>query len=303
MYYYPFNKYLREKFGEKVRRLSLNAGFTCPNRDGKLGTEGCVFCNEYGFSRFAGKKISLDEQIVSSMKRAAEKYGVRKFIAYFQNATNTYADVRDLKAAYDVIKNYPEIVGLFISTRPDCAGDEVLDLIAGYIGLYEVWIEYGLQSAHDRTLRGINRGHTFSVTAEAIKRTAERGIKVGAHVILGLPGESREDMIATAKEVSGLPVSGVKLHLLHVLKDTKLEEAYRRGEVELMEREEYVGAACDFLEYTRPDRIVLRLVSDAKEDYLVAPGWMNDKMKVIGAIEDEFSKRGTCQGSALAGVT
>jgi radical SAM protein (TIGR01212 family) len=298
-HYYSFNEYLRRRFRTKVRRISLNAGFSCPNRDGKLGREGCIFCNELGFSPFAGKTLSLEEQIEHSIARAKNKDGTQKFIAYFQNATNTYASCEELKYTYDVIKGYPEIVALFISTRPDCIDREKLDLIESYKTDYEVWVEYGVQSVHDRTLEAVNRKHTFSQSAGAIERTAERGIKVGVHIILGLPGESRTDMIATAKEIARLPVSGVKLHVLHVLKDTKLEKLYREGRITLLNQDEYVSFACDFLENLSPDCVILRLVSDAKKEYLVFPEWINNKLLVIGKIEEEFAKRGTRQGSTL----
>ncbi|RKY41717.1 MAG: TIGR01212 family radical SAM protein [Candidatus Makaraimicrobium thalassicum] len=299
MYYYAFSRYLKQRFRTKVRRVSLNAGFSCPHRDGTPGRRGCIFCNELGFSRFAGKDISLREQIKSSITGARKRHAAEKFIAYFQNATNTNAEPEKLRSAYDTIKEFPEIVGLCISTRPDCVDEEKLDLIAGYTDYYEVWVEYGLQTVHDRTLETVNRGHTFSQSVSAIEKTAGKGIKVGVHVILGLPGESREDMVTTAEKISGLPVSGVKLHVLHVLKDTELERLYGRGEISLLSRDEYVKVACDFLENLRPDCVILRLVSDAKKEYLVAPGWINDKALVIRQIEAEFEARGTRQGMGL----
>ena len=301
MCYYSFSSYLKEKYGTKVRRISLNAGFSCPNVDPARGRGGCIFCNEFGFSRFAGSDATLREQIESSMADAGKKSGIRKFIAYFQNATNTNASVRELRTTYDAIREYPEIVALFISTRPDCVDDKKLDLIAGYTGDYELWVEYGLQTVRDRTLKALKRGHTFRQAAEAIEMTAKKGIRVGAHVILGLPGETAEDMIATAREISRLPVSGVKLHVLHVLRDTELEEMYLRREVALMGRGEYVSAVCDFLENLKPDRVVLRLVSDARKEFLVAPEWINDKLSVIDEIRAEFAARGTRQGSACRG--
>ncbi|MFH1665000.1 MAG: TIGR01212 family radical SAM protein [Candidatus Omnitrophota bacterium] len=298
MSYYSYNTYLRERFGCKVRRISLNAGFPCPNKDGTISGDGCVFCNEEGFSRFAATDISLKEQIERSIRLSRDTGGVSKFIAYFQNAAGTNAETAELEGAYAVIRDYPEIVGLCIATRPDCIDDKKLDLIAGYTGDHDVWIEYGVQTVHDRTLMAMNRGHTFARSAEAIKRTADRGIKAGAHIILGLPGETGADMVSTAREMSRLPVSGVKLHVLHVLKGTVLDEMYRRGEIELMTRERYVRTACDFLENLRPDCVILRLVSDAKKEFLTAPGWITDKLAVIDQIEKEFSERGTAQGSA-----
>jgi len=296
MNYYSFNSYLKERYGTRLRRISLNAGFSCPNKESGKG--GCIYCNELGFSRFAGRDVPLREQIERSMVVLKEK-GVEKFIAYFQNATNTNAEPGKLKTAYDVIKEYPEIVALCISTRPDCVDDEKLDLIASYTGNYEVWMEYGLQTIHDRTLEAVNRAHTFEQSVIAIEKTAQRSIKTGVHIILGLPGESEEDMIATAKKISTMPVSGVKLHVLHVLRDTELERMYRENKIKLLERDEYVGIACSFLENLKPDCAILRLVSDARGEYLIAPWWINDKLSVIDQIDREFEIRGTRQGSKV----
>ncbi len=295
-YYYSFNDYLQEKYGGRVQRLSLNAGFTCPTRDGKIDTEGCIYCNEKGFSPYSDTRLPLKKQIEEAMEYAKKRYKAERFIAYFQNATNTYGPHSKLKKAYDIIKEFPDIVGLYISTRPDCIDKEKLDLIESYSKNYEVWLEYGLQSSHDRTLKFINRRHTFHDFVEAAKMTAKRGIKVGAHVILGLPGETREDMVKTAEKIGSLPVSGIKLHILHVLKGTKLEEYHKEGKINLLPFQEYVNTACDFLEATDPKCVVFRLVSDANPDYLVAPKWINKKSEVINAIKKEFEKRGTKQG-------
>lgn len=296
-YFYSFNDYLKEKFGERVQRLSLNAGFSCPNRDGKISREGCIYCNDEGFSPFAKTRFSLRQQIRQSMDFARKRYKAEKFIAYFQNATNTYAPLSRLKKAYDVIREFPDIVGLYISTRPDCVDEKKLELISSYRGNYDVWIEYGLQSIHDRTLKFINRGHTFHDFVNAVDETAKRDIKVGAHVILGLPGETKEDMLNTAKKIAKLPISGVKFHMLHVLKDTKLEQYYKEGRVKLLTFKEYIEYLCDFLEIISPLCIIFRLVSDARTDFLIAPKWINRKSEVMTAIKDEFKRRGTRQGS------
>ncbi|MDD4956218.1 MAG: TIGR01212 family radical SAM protein [Candidatus Omnitrophica bacterium] len=294
MYYYSFNSYLKKRFGTKVRKIGLNAGLECPHRsaDGK----GCSFCNESGYSEFATTELSLSGQIELSISRMKAKYGSIKFIAYFQNASNTNAPVRELKGIYDVIRPYKDIVGLSISTRPDCVDEEKLDLIAGYLKDYDVWLEYGVQTSHDRTLGRINRGHDFAQAATAIIRTAERGINTGVHVILGLPGESREDIMATAGQLSTLPVNGIKLHVLHVLKGSPMEKDYIEGRVHIMEKDEYALSVCDFLERTRPDIVVLRLAPDVKKGYLIAPTWVDDKSGVIERINSEFRNRGTRQG-------
>jgi radical SAM protein (TIGR01212 family) len=301
-YFYSFNDYLKDKFGERIQRLSLNAGFTCPNRDGKVSDEGCIYCNDEGFSPFAKSHLSLKQQIRKSMDYANKRYKAKKFIAYFQNATNTYAPLKKLKKSYDTIKEFPDIVGLFISTRPDCIDEKRLDLIKSYSKDYDVWIEYGLQSIHDRTLKFINRGHTFHDFIKAVEATAERDIKIGVHVILGLPGETEEDMRRTAKKIAKLPVSGIKFHALHVLKNTKLEQFYEDDRIELLSFKKYVSAVCDFLEITSPLCVVFRLVSDARDDFLTAPKWINRKSEVITAIKEEFKRRGTKQGAKYPSV-
>ncbi|MCQ9207024.1 MAG: TIGR01212 family radical SAM protein [Omnitrophica bacterium] len=294
--YYSFNRYLREKFGTKVRKISLNAGFTCPNRDGTFSAEGCTFCNERGFSHSAKTTVPLRDQIKTGIDFSRKRFKTGKFIAYFQNAANTSKNVDELKKAYDAIKDFPEIVGLAIATRPDCIDRGKLDLIESYADRYDVWIEYGVESVNDHTLRKINRSHTFSQTLKAIEETRKRKIKIGAHIILGLPDESEKDMMKTAKTMAGLPIDGVKLHVLHVLRNTKLEEAFNKGEVRLTEPAEYVNLACNFLERLNPKCVILRLVSDARREVLIAPKWINDKLNIIKAIENEFQKRASRQG-------
>ncbi|MBD3426497.1 MAG: TIGR01212 family radical SAM protein [Candidatus Omnitrophica bacterium] len=298
MKYYSFSSYLKRKFDQKVWRICLDPGFGCPNKEGHTGRGGCIYCNESGFSDIAGKRLPLKDQIEDQISRARKKRGIEKFIAYFQSGTGTNARVENLKASYDVIRDYPEIVGLAVSTRPDCIDDEKLDLIAGYTRDYDVWIEYGVQSVHDNTLERIGRGHGYDQSKEAIRRTCERGIKSAAHVILGLPGETHHEMVATSTELSRLPLWGVKLHVLHVLKDTPLEEDYNKGKLRLLDRGEYVSIACDFIENLRKDCVILRILSDARKEFLVAPRWINAKQAVLADIEDEFTKRGTGQGSS-----
>jgi radical SAM protein (TIGR01212 family) len=298
--YYSFNNYLREKFGERVHKINLNASFACPNRDGTFSSDGCIFCNEKGLLRSVKRATPLEKQIEESMDFARKRFKAGKFIAYFQNAANTYADTGKLKKAYDAIKAFPEIAALFISTRPDCIDKEKLDLIESYSDDYEVWIEYGLQSVHDATLKKINRSHTFSQSLKAIEETSKRKIHVGAHIILGLPGESRDDMMETAKTLATLPISGVKLHVFHVLCDTKAEDLFNKGEIKLLEHGEYARLACDFLEELHPKCVILRLVSEARHEVLLAPEWMCEKRKIINDIKNEFKKRGTYQGAHYA---
>ena len=301
MYYNSFNSYLKKCFGEKVRKIGINANFTCPNRDGELSDEGCIFCNEAGFSQLPETELSIKEQIDQSILNMKKSSGAKKFIAYFQNASNTYAGIDKLKSIYDAVRSYPEIVGISISTRPDCIDEEKLDLIKSYTKEYDVWVEYGMQTINDKTLKFVNRKHTFAQSVSAIEKTAEKGIKTGVHIILGLPGETEVDIMRTAKEISELPISGVKFHVLSVFKGTKLEELYKKGKMKLLSKEMYIKLVCDFIEVLPSDCVVLRLVSDAQNDVLVAPEWVEDKMGVINGINKEFSKRGTHQGSKVKG--
>jgi radical SAM protein (TIGR01212 family) len=250
---------------------------------------------------FASTGLSLDEQIKKGMESARKRYGAEKFVAYFQNASGTYAPVWELKEKYDAIRKYPEIVGLYISTRPDCVDDEKLDLIKSYIPDYDVWVEYGVQSIHDRTLFAMNRGHGFMESEKAIRDTASRKIKVGVHLIMGLPGEGEREMLETARVISDLPVSGVKFHVLHILKGTGLEEAYNAGKIKLLAMDQYVDIICKALEVLPPDCVILRISPDAKDGYLVAPDWIKDKPGVLKALEKRLRDLKTRQGRLFNG--
>jgi uncharacterized protein len=295
--YYSFNNYLKNQFQSKVRRIGLNAGFGCPHKDKNLGLEGCFYCNESGFVNFQDVKLSLAEQIAASITIFKKQFKAEKFIAYFQNASNTHAPVEDLKQIYDVIKQFKQIIGLAISTRPDCIDQAKLKLIDSYCDEYEVWLEYGLQSIHNETLVALNRQHTAEDFLKAVEETAKTRIKIAAHVMLGIPGESRQDMLETAAAIARLPIKAVKVHIFHILKDTKFAEIYAREKAALISEQEYVQIVCDFLERLNPDCAIMRLVSEARQDVLIAPQWMNQKQKILHAIANEFKTRGTHQGS------
>jgi len=297
--YYPFSCFLRAAFGCKVHKVTIHAGFTCPNRDGRVGVGGCIYCVNASFSHPAkGPMKPIREQVAVGTRFMRERYGAEKFIAYFQAFSNTYADVSTLKARYDeALSVDKDIVGLSIGTRPDCVPDEVLDLVQSYTERYHVWLEYGIQSVHDRTLRIINRGHSLATFEDAIRRTKGRGIRICAHVILGLPGETWDDMMQTAEVVCGLGVDGIKIHHLYVAKDTPLAERHARGEVPTFTVEEYVPLAADFLERISPDIAVQRLVGDTHGGLLVAPIWPKSKPEVFAAIERELARRDSCQGA------
>ncbi len=279
----------------------MDAGFTCPNRDGTKGVGGCVYCNNAGFSansRSSKDDRSVREQLRLGIEWARDRYRAKKVIAYFQAYTNTYAPLPVLKDTYDQVLDFPEVIGLDVGTRADCVDEPILDLIASFgRALPETWIEYGLQSSHDRTLERINRRDTFASFLRAVEMTQGRGIKICVHVILGLPGETKDDMMATAERLAVLPIDGIKIHLLHLLRDTPLVESFERGEFQILSREEYVRLVCDFLEILPGRVLVHRLTGEAPPDTLVAPEWCKDKGGVLQDVQRLFMERNTCQGS------
>jgi uncharacterized protein len=295
--YYAFSRFLRERFGTKVYRVTIDAGFTCPNVDGTVAVGGCVYCDNRSFSPNRRlPRTTVREQVRRGIEILQKRYQADQFLAYFQAATNTYAPAAKLKKLYDEALEHPQIVGLAIGTRPDCVPDDILELIENYARDRYVCLELGLQTMHDRSLDWMNRGHHFDAFVDAVQRCQGRGLDLCAHVILGLPGESREDMLATADALAGLPVHAVKIHNLHVVKDTPLEKMYERGEARMFEREEYVQIVCEFLEHLRPEMVIHRLSGDAPPDYLVAPLWCLDKPALLRAIHDELERRDSWQG-------
>ncbi len=297
--YRDYNSYLRELFGERVQKISLDAGMICPNRDGSISTGGCIYCDSRGSGTgaFSERGISLDEQIIRAKEAAKKRYKARKFIAYFQSFTNTYAPLSQLKTLYERALSHQGIVGLSVGTRPDCIRPEVLELLNSYATKYLVWIEYGLQSAHDSTLQLINRGHDAACFEHAVRMTHNYRIKTCVHVILGLPNESREMMLETARFIAGLPLHGVKIHLLYVVKGTKMEQLFRSGQYRCLDREEYVDLVIDFLELLPPDMVIQRLTGDPPvRSELVAPLWSLEKNKTLQRIKARLKERDTWQG-------
>jgi radical SAM protein (TIGR01212 family) len=297
--YNQFSAELKRVFGCRVHRISVDAGFTCPNRDGSIATGGCLFCSDRGSGSFG---IARGESIAAQLELGKEvmvrKYKAKKFLAYFQPYSNTYAPAETLRSLYDAALAVPEIVGLIVGTRPDCLPPETLELLAEYSRRTWFWLELGLQSPHDRTLALIGRGHDFATFTAAARRVKALGIRLCVHVILGLPGESREEMLATPAILNDLGVDGVKIHLLHVSRGTPLAELYERGEIVLPEMGEYVGLVCDFLERLDPGIFIQRLTGDGGKD-LIAPEWSAAKFEVLNAIDLELERRGTRQGSKL----
>jgi uncharacterized protein len=300
--YRDLNSYLRKRFGERVQKITLDAGLTCPNRDGRVGVGGCLYCNARGSGTGAwARGQSITEQLQEGMARLGKRYGASRFIAYFQSFSNTYAPIDTLAPLYQEALAFPEVVGLSLGTRPDCLSPEVLDLLVEIARTRLLWLELGLQSAHDDTLRFINRGHDAACFAGAVSAAAARGLEVVAHVILGLPGEGAAEMAATARYLGGLPVQGVKIHLLYVVRGSGLEQMYRRGEYTPLTEPEYVRSVADFLELLPPHLVIHRLTGDPHPDELVAPDWCRHKSRVLAGIRAELTRRGSRQGSAWGG--
>ncbi len=292
-----FGDYLWKRHGARVLKLSVDAGLSCPNLDGTVGTHGCIFCYNGSAAPTSENFPDILDQMQNardSFRRADES---TKYIAYFQAYTNTYGNAGHLKSLYDRALSFPGVIGLMIGTRPDSLPGEVIELIASYKHEgFELWIELGMQTMHDASLRWLRRGHDHRTTIDAIKRITLVGIPVCVHLILGIPGESWKDMMLTAREVSGLPVSGIKFHQLQIIRGTPLDWLNRKNRVPMMGITEYASTLCDFLERTRPDILVHRLMADRSEDLLVAPSWSIHKGTVLNAIDTEFSRRQTHQG-------
>lgn len=297
--YYQFSEYLKTKFGTKVYKITLDAGFCCPNRDGTISSGGCIFCDDGGsFSRAHSAKLSVSEQVMTGIETLSSRFKAQKFMAYFQAYSNTYKPVEELKQIYDESLCHEDVVGLSIGTRPDCVDIEKLDLIASYSDKYETWLEYGLQSMHDKTLKFINRGHDFETFLNTYKETKKRGINVGVHVILGLPGETKEDMLQTIKTLADLGVDGVKFHCLCVFPNTKLYDMYKNCEITLLEEDEYIDIACDCLELLPEKTTIHRLGGNGLQAIKVAPAWLNKKFEILNRIDDVLETRNSYQGAS-----
>lgn len=283
------NQYLRERFGRKIYKISISGGFTCPNRDGTLDTRGCIFCSAGGSGDFAeDKNLSITEQINLGKRRVAAKMP-EGYIAYFQAFTNTYAPVERLRALYSEAIEHPCIVAVSIGTRPDCLSDEVLDLIAELNLLKPVWIELGLQTIHEKSAKYIRRGYSLPVYERAIRELRARNIETITHVILGLPGESREEMLQTVRYVGESGVQGIKLQLLHVLEGTDLAIDYRNGLFEVMTMDDYISLIKDCVDILPDDIVIHRLTGDGPKRILIAPEWTKDKKRVLNALNKELN--------------
>lgn len=285
MEYLSFNKYLKDKFGQKVYKISLDGGFTCPNRDGKTGTKGCIFCSKGGSGDFAeNRAMSITEQIESGKKKVEKKIKSGKYIAYFQAFTNTYAPVETLRKKYEKAINHPDIVALSIATRPDCLGDDVLRLLDEMNKIKPVFVELGLQTIHQKSAKYIRRGYDLSVYDKAVRDLKKIGVNVVAHVILGLPNESENDMLETVKYVCKSGANGIKLQLLHVIDGTDLAKDYEKGLFKTLEFDEYVNLIVKCVKIIPKDIVIHRLTGDGAKKDLIAPLWSADKKRVLNAI-------------------
>ncbi len=295
--YHRLNFFYRKKFGRKVWKLSLDAGCSCPNRDGTLATQGCIFCDPESFSPSRRLGLpSVADQIDEGIRRLKLRYNAQRFVAYFQPGSNTYGPREQLEAFYRQAIAHPDVIGLAVGTRPDCASDAILDLLAQLAEQTWVTVEYGLQTIHDQTLDLLNRGHHFDAFLDAYRRTRLRNLDIGVHVILGLPGESRDAMLTTARELAKLKIHSVKLHNLYAVQHTVLADQVASGQVRLPELSEYVEYVADFLEETPAEVVIERLCGDAPREYLVGPPWCLDKAAVRTAVETELRRRNSRQG-------
>lgn len=301
LHYFSYSFYLKQVFGFRVQRVSIDAGFTCPNVDGTVAVGGCTFCDNRSFS--PSRRLPRQDiygQISEGITRIKRRYKCKHFMAYFQPATNTYAPVDVLRPIYEQAIAHPDVVALAIGTRQDCVPDDVLDLLEDFGQRLPLTVEYGLQTIHDKSLDWMNRGHYHDSFIDAMQRSVGRGFELCAHIMLGLPGETHADMMATAQAVAESKLDAVKIHNLYAVENTPLAEQVRRGEVTLMTREEYVSTLVDFLEFIPPTMIVERISGEAPGDFFVGPEWCLDKPGVLNAVKLEFERRDSWQGKKYA---
>lgn len=298
--YRLFSEHLKALFGVRVHKISVDAGFGCPNRGGVRELPGCLFCDPGGSGAVGiDRRLSVAAQIEQGKEVMTRKYRAGRFMAYFQPFSNTFASPEQLRARYDEALAVPDVVGLAVGTRPDCLDDGVLDLLAEYHRRSYFWLELGLQSSHDRTLAWLHRGHDYACFLKGYAAARDRGLRVCVHLIVGLPGESRDDLLATIAEMARLRIDGVKLHLMHVLAGTPLGDLYRAGQIDILGREEYVALIADVLERLPPETLIHRLTGDGPRATLLAPLWSLNKWEVLNAIDAELARRGSVQGCRL----
>ena len=295
--YYTLNYFYKKTFNSKVFKVSLNAGFTCPNKDGKKGTGGCIYCSPSGSGDFAGNvRDNLIKQFNDVKEIMLKKWPEAKYIAYFQANSNTYAPVEELKEKYESVINLPGVIGLSIATRPDCFTGEIYDYLEELNKRTFLTVELGLQTIHEKTLKFINRGHSTKEFEECYKELKKRGIKVIVHVINGLPGETKEDMLETVKYLNNLKIDGIKIHMLHITENTKLADMYKKEPFHILTKEEYIDIVVDELELLNKDIVIARITGDPVKEDLIEPKWLLKKFVVLNDIDKEMVKRNTYQG-------
>lgn len=300
-YVNTFGHAMQQRYGEKVHKVSINAEFTCPNRDGTKGIGGCTFCNNSSFNPNAQQTPGVCEQVAAGKKVIRKRTGARKYLAYFQAYTNTYAEISTLKALYDEALAIDNVIGLSIGTRPDCVPDKVLDLLATYRDQgYEIWLELGLQSTSDKVLQGVNRGHGFGEYVDAVNRVQQRGLQYCTHLIAGLPGESVQATADSAKRVIGMGTTGLKLHPLHIVRGTQMARQWKQGGVTPMTLDEYINVVADVVCDAPPELIFHRLTGTANKELLLAPDWTEYKWKVLNGIYLELQQRSASQGCSYS---
>lgn len=299
MLYNDLSTFLSLHFPFKVQKISINAGFTCPNRDGSVGYGGCTYCNNQTFNpAYCHTDKSVGQQLEEGKRFFSGKYPEMKYLAYFQAYTNTYGELEELKRKYEEALAVADVVGLVIGTRPDCMPDDLLDYLEELNKRTFVWIEYGIESTDDETLRRINRGHTFAEAEDAIVRTARRGMPVGGHVILGLPGEEREALIKQAEQLSHLPLTTLKLHQLQLIRGTRMTSEYEKTPelFHLYSADEYIDLVIDYIEHLRPDLVLERFVSQSPKELLIAPDWGLKNYEFTEKVKKRMNERNAWQG-------
>lgn len=295
--YNSLDNYFKNTFGEKIYKVSLDGGFTCPNRDGTLSTKGCIFCSESGSGDFAGsRRLSINEQIEEQLKLIENKFPSGKIIAYFQNFTNTYADIDYLRKIYYEALSHPRVIGLAIATRPDCLGENIIELLSEINNKYFLWVELGLQTINEEVAKIINRQYSLKTYEEAAEKLKSRNIKFVTHIIIGLPGEKENDSLDTALFSEKCGTWGIKIHLLHIIKNTKLETLYKKNELKIQKKDEYVKKVVKILQNISYNIVIHRLTGDGNRDTLIAPLWSLNKRDVLNSIEKEMKMENIYQG-------
>ncbi|MGB0838480.1 MAG: TIGR01212 family radical SAM protein [Flavobacteriaceae bacterium] len=297
--YLDYSSFVRKTWGERVQKIAVNIGFSCPNRDGSKGYGGCTYCNNDSFNPdYCEPENSITTQLQEGIQRFSAKYKSQQYLAYFQAYTNTYTHLDNLKAMYEEALAVPGVIGLVIGTRPDCISQEIIDYLGGLAQNYNVSLEFGIESTLDKTLKAVNRCHSYQDTIDAYQMAIGKGLHLGGHIILGLPGESREELLSHADRLSKLPIDSLKIHHLQIIKQSIMAFQYRKNPegFSLFEPEVYIDLIVEFLENLRPDLVIERFISEAPKNLLIAPNWGLKNFEIVNRIDKEMTRRNTWQG-------